>query len=320
MKLCLFQGNHSMRFCGLKFKTISFVAFLILSENLMSQTFNIGRTLLSMIDSERGNRKVPVEVYYPAGTSGENVPVCSAGSMKFPVLCFAHGYLMPWDSYTYIRDALVQQGFIIAFPKTEGDLFPSHADLAGDIIFTLRKISEYGSDNRSIFFKSIQQKNCVMGHSMGGGSAVLAAESDSSIDALAVLAPADTRPSAIKAAASVRIPALIISGGNDCITPPEKHQIPIFNALQSFSKLLITIKGGSHCQMADKSFPCNLAEFTCGPDPSITREEQQRVVIRYLVSWLNYCLKGDSSSIKQLGSMIGSDTGVIVEKGKSIIF
>ena len=55
--------------------------------------------------------------------------------------------------------------------------------------------------------------------------------------ALAVLAPADTRPSAVKAAASVRIPALIISGENDCITRPEAHQIPIFNALQSISKI-----------------------------------------------------------------------------------
>ena len=89
---------------------------------------------------------------------------------------------MSWDSYTYIRDALVPQGFIIAFPKTEGELFPSHMDLAMDISFILRKISEYGSDNSSIFFNRIQRMNCAMGHSMGGGSAVLAAEYDSSID------------------------------------------------------------------------------------------------------------------------------------------
>ncbi len=316
----LFQKNHSFRGCRFKFKTIAFIAFLVLSDNLMSQTFYIGHTLLSMIDSERGNRKVPVEVYYPAGSSGENVPVCSAGSMKFPVLCFAHGYLMSWDSYTYIRDSLVPQGFIIAFPKTEGELFPSHMDLAMDISFILRKISECGSDKSSIFFNRIQRMNCAMGHSMGGGSAVLAAALDSSIDALAVLAPADTRPSAIKSSASVKIPALIISGENDCITRPEGHQIPIFNGLRSTSKLLITIKGGSHCQMADKSFPCNLAEFTCGPDPTITREEQHKIVIGYLVPWLNYYLKGDSSSKKRFGSMIGSDTTVIVTRSNSSIF
>jgi predicted dienelactone hydrolase len=299
---------------------IAFITFLILSDNAMSQTFNIGHTILLMIDSERRNRKVPVEVYYPADSFGDNLPVCTAGSMKFPVLCFAHGYLMSWDSYTYIRDALVPQGFIIVFPKTEGELFPSHMDLAMDISFILRKISEYGSDKSSIFFNRVQRMNCAMGHSMGGGSSILAAESDSSITALAVLAPAETRPSAIKSAASVKIPALIISGENDCITKPEAHQVPIFNGLRSISKLMITIKGGSHCQMAERSFPCNLAEFTCGPDPSISRKEQQKVVIRYLVPWLNYYLKGDSASAKELSSMVGSDTSVFTDEKDGSIF
>ena len=51
-----------------------------------------------------------------------------------------------------------------------------------------------------------------------------------------MLAPADTRPSAIKSAASVKIPALIISGENDCITKPEAHQIPIFNGTSEHFK------------------------------------------------------------------------------------
>jgi predicted dienelactone hydrolase len=315
-----FQKTHSLRGCNLKIKTIAFLTFLILSDNVMSQTFNIGHTMLSMTDSERGNRKVPVEVYYPADSFGDNVPVCTAGSMKFPVLCFAHGYLMSWGSYTYISDLLVPEGYIIAFPKTEGELFPSHMDMAMDISFILRKISEYGSDKSSIFFNSVQRMNCAMGHSMGGGSAVLAAGSDTSIAALAVLAPADTRPSAIKSAPSVKIPALIISGENDCITRPEAHQVPIFNGLSSISKLMIMIKGGSHCQMADKSFPCNLAELTCGPAPSVTREDQQKIIIRYLVPWLNYHLKGDSSSADKLASLIASDTCVVADERDRTIF
>ena len=72
--------------------------------------------------------------------------------------------------------------------------------------------------------------------------------------------------------------------------------------------------------MADKSFPCNLAELTCGPDPTITSEEQQKIIIRYLVPWLNYHLKGDSSSAKKLGSMIGSDTSVVVDEGIGLYF
>ena len=74
--------------------------------------------------------------------------------------------------------------------------------------------------------------------------------------------------------------------------------------------------------MADKSFTCNLAELTCGPDPSITREEQQRIIIKYLVPWLNYYLKGRFSfSGKLNGSMIESDTSVVMdERDQSLFF
>jgi predicted dienelactone hydrolase len=317
--LTLIHKKNYLKGCMGIFKTFAILSFLIVSNNLLSQTYRIGHTGFSLIDTHRGNRTVPVEIYYPADSSGDNVPISCVGK-RFPVLCFGHGYLMSWDSYAYLRDALVRQGYIVAFPKTEGQLFPSHLDLAKDISFILRKISEYGKDNRSIFFDRVQNMNCAMGHSMGGGSAVLAARYDSTITALAALAPADTRPSAIKGAACVRVPALIISGEDDCITKPEAHQIPIYNNLQSISKLLLTIRGGSHCQMADKSLPCNLAEITCGPGPSITREQQQKIIIKYLVPWLNIWLKGDTASAKEIISMSESDTAVIMKSGLVSIF
>jgi len=53
------------------------------------------------------------------------------------------------------------------------------------------------------------------------------------------LAPFDTRPSAIKAASSVIVPTLIFAGSNDCITPPEKHQLPVYNSSASPDKIYI---------------------------------------------------------------------------------
>jgi predicted dienelactone hydrolase len=291
-----------------------------LTLDLFSQEYNVGHTVLSLTDTERGNRIIPVEVYYPADISGNDVPVSTCRSSKYPVICFAHGYLMSWEAYAYLREALVQKGYIIAFPKTSEELFPSHANLAKDISFILKKISEYGNDTGSIFFKRILNMNCAMGHSMGGGAAVLAASYDSTITALAVLAPEDTRPSSVKASALVNIPTLIISGENDCITKPEVHQIPIFENLPNTSKILLTIKGASHCQMADKNFLCDLAERTCSPSPSVSREEQQAIIIRYLVPWLNLYLKRDSASASRFGSMIRSDTCVIVRSGDRAIF
>ena len=138
---------------------MKFLYFLIilsaLSGNLFAQGYNLGHTLLSFTDTERVKRVIPVEIYYPADISGDNVPLASSGSSKYPVLCFGHGYLMSWDSYSYLRDALVKNGYIIAFPKTAGELFPSHSDMAKDIVYILKRISEYGNDSGSIFFRRV---------------------------------------------------------------------------------------------------------------------------------------------------------------------
>ena len=58
-----------------------------------------------------------------------------------------------------------------------------------------------------------------MGHSMGGGALFAAANLLAGTDAIVALAPMNTKPSAIQAAASVKIPTLIFAGANDCITP-----------------------------------------------------------------------------------------------------
>ena len=132
------------------------------------QPYYAGHTSLSLIDQQRDNRNVPAEVWYPAEKAGDNVPVAGPAGTDFPVLCFAHGYMMPWDSYTYLCDALVSKGFILVFPSSGEELFPSHADLARDISFLLEKMTEYGHDENTIFCGKISRMNCAMGHSMGG--------------------------------------------------------------------------------------------------------------------------------------------------------
>src|SRR5690242_57008 len=88
----------------------------LLCSNLFAQPFQIGHTTITLIDSTRNNRAIPTEVYYPADVAGNNVPVTLATGDKFPVISFGHGFVMTWDAYQNIWDALVPEGFIIAFP------------------------------------------------------------------------------------------------------------------------------------------------------------------------------------------------------------
>lgn len=297
-------------------KSFFITGLLMISYNLLSQSFQIGHTSISFVDSSRDNRKIRTEIYYPSDTSGKNAAVTETITGKFPVICFGHGYQMSWDSYKYICDSLVPHGFIIAFPKTERKLFPSHMDFAIDIAFILNELLEFSKDPSTMFYNRIDSINCAMGHSMGGGSAILAARFSSSIRTIAVLAPLNTRPSSIDAASELDIPSLIIAGKNDCVTPPEIHPVPIYSTLKSLSKTIITIKGGSHCQMADKSTKCRLAESTCKPRPDITEEDQHAIVVKYLLHWLNFHLKGDLASAKQFYSFLESDQMIEFERNK----
>ncbi len=288
----------------------------MISNNLSSRSFQIGHTSISFVDSSRNNRKIRTEVYYPSDTAGKNVAISEVFAGKFPVICFGHGYQMSWSSYKYIRDSLVLHGFIIAFPKSERELFPSHMDFAIDIAFILDELLESAKNPSSLFYNRVDSMNCAMGHSMGGGSAILAARFSSSVRSIAILAPLDTRPSSINAASELEIPSMIIAGKNDCVTRPEIHQLPIYSNLKSLSKIIITIKGGSHCQMADRNTKCRLAESTCRPAPEITDKAQHAIVLKYLLPWLSFYLKGDIASAKQFDSLLENDQLVEFERNR----
>jgi pimeloyl-ACP methyl ester carboxylesterase len=276
----------------------------------IAQPFLIGQTTLHFTDPLRGNRKIAVEIFYPADSAGCDIPLAGPEGLRFPVLCFGHGFLLPVSAYRNIREAVVPEGYIIAFPKSERGLHPSHPDLAKDLAFVIRRLSWLGQEKNSLFYNRIDSVNCCMGHSMGGGSAVLAARMEPSIRSLVLFAPYETNPSAAEAAGGIDIPTLIISGSNDCITPSLKYQDPLFQSLMSQDKIHISIKGGSHCQMLNSSFLCKLGEKTCRPNPAITASEQHAIIDRYLIEWLNSRLKKGSGRKNDIMELLQNDQSV----------
>ncbi|MEK8179528.1 T9SS type A sorting domain-containing protein [Flavobacterium buctense] len=278
-----------------------------------AQSFQVGHTTLTFTDPNRGNRLIATEIYYPADVAGDNVAL-TATTGSFPVLSFGHGFVMTWDAYQNFWSALVPNGYIMAFPKTEGSFSPSHLDFGKDLAFVIAQMNLLNVDNTSIFFNRISDMNSVMGHSMGGGASFLAAQLNSAIKTIVNFAPAETNPSAISAAASLTIPALVFSGVNDCVTPPNVHQIPMYNSLGSTCKTLINIIGGSHCQMANSNFFCNVGDGSCTPQPTITRAFQHNIINTYLLPWLNYQLKGNCSQGSLFDSQILTDMAITYQK------
>ena len=262
----------------------------ICSFTVAAQPFQVGKTTISLFDTSR-NRTIPTEVFYPADSNGTNVPLTMATSATFPILSFGHGFVMGFDAYENFWETLVPQGYIIAFPKTEGSFSPSHTNFAKDLAFVIDAIYLLNTDVNSLFYTRVSSKNAVMGHSMGGGCALLAIQYSTQINHIITFAAAETNPTAIGAAATITIPSLTIAGQNDCVSAPSSNQIPIYEALTSSCKNYLEITGGSHCQMATSNFLCSFGEATCSPSATISREEQHETIFSYVNLWLDYYLK-----------------------------
>ena len=282
--------------------------------NSNAQPYQIGHTTITFIDASRSNRSIATEVYYPADVAGDNVALTTSNSLKFPSLVFGHGFVMTWDAYQNFWEALVPNGYIIAFPKSEGSFSPSHLEFGKDLAFVINQMNILGTQNTSIFFNRVSPKNAVMGHSMGGGASFLSVPFNSNITALVNFAAAETTPSAITASASISIPSLIFAGANDCVAPASTNQVPLYNGLASACKTYISMVGASHCQMSNSNVLCNFGEATCTPTPTISRSVQHAKIFSYLLPWLNYQLKSECSQGAIFDSQIISDAAIIYQK------
>ena len=190
----------------------SFFSCVFLGMFVNAQTYQIGHTTLTFVDASRSNRSIATEIYYPADVAGDNVPMTTQNSIQFPSLVFGHGFVMTWDAYQNFWQALVPNGYIMAFPKTEGSFSPSHLEYGKDLAFVIGQMNLQGTQVSSIFYNRVSTMNAVIGHSMGGGASFLATPFDSNIKTIVNFAAAETNPSAVTAAADISIPALIFSG------------------------------------------------------------------------------------------------------------
>ncbi|KAA5833477.1 dienelactone hydrolase family protein [Saccharopolyspora hirsuta] len=155
--------------------------------------------------------------------------VCTPRSgLGLPAIAFGHGWLQPPRRYLGLLRHLASWGFVVAAPATQRGVFASHRMFATDLRTALDVAVGVRLGEGEI---SVDEKKLgVAGHAMGGGCAVLAAAEDERIRAVATLAAAETRPSALEAAARVKVPGLHIAAGNDLLTPAVANAEPIARA------------------------------------------------------------------------------------------
>lgn len=291
-----------------------------------AQPFEIGHTTITFNDPNRTGgfgsgggpgRQIQTEIYYPADMAGTDVNISNG---EFPVVVFGHGFAMVWDAYANIWEELVPEGYILAFPRTEGGFSPSHDEFGEDLALIVDEMQLQNNTASSIFYQSVSDKSAIMGHSMGGGATMLAAANNTSIATVIGLAPAETTPSAIQAAANVNVPALVFSADEDAVTPAASHHTPIYNDLNSTCKYFINILGGGHCYYANSNFNCDFGEAASGGNITITRQEQQDIMFEYVLPWLNIYLKSQCSDSDVFISSLPNDNDVSFQSSCTVGF
>lgn len=290
----------------MKYLISAFIFSLLLSAQSIAQPYSIGETSITFTDASRNNRSVPTEIYYPAQSAGTNTAVAAG---EHCTIVFGHGFLIGYSQYEWLANALVPQGYIVAFPDTETG-FPNHGNFGGDLAFLVNAIQNEGNTNGSVLFGSVSPNSAIGGHSMGGGASFLGAENNSTINALFNFAAAETNPSAIAAASNVLVPTLIFEGTEDCVTPSIGNTFDMYSNLNTSCNNLVSINGASHCQFANSDFICTLGELSCSP--TISQNEQESAVIDYLLPFLNFHLKNDCSAATSFNNIITNPTNASV--------
>jgi pimeloyl-ACP methyl ester carboxylesterase len=254
--------------------------------------FALGRISVAWPDPARNNQIVTAEIWYPADSAGVGVPL-AAGATELPVIGFGHGFQMPASAYGYLWEALVPRGYVFAAATTGGELFPNHASFAADLRFLVEELRRLDQTPGSLFNGKLSDQAALIGHSMGGGAAVLAAKDAPSIQALVTLAAADTNPSSVAAATGVIQRALTLSGSADCVVPPST-QASLHQNLASPCRWRATLTGGNHCFFASSASLCELGQLFC--PGSLSRASQNALTLSLLTPWLDTHLKGQGSA------------------------
>jgi dienelactone hydrolase len=254
----------------------------------------LGHTTLTFTDATRNNRPIPCEVYYPAASAGDNTAAmdpASFGLIGFPAIAVGHGFVIGAANYNIIAEQLIPFGFIVALVNTEGGFAPNHQEFGLDLAFVTHALQQESQNSTSILHNIVhQEREAIIGHSMGGGAAWIAAASDPLIDAIVGLAPAETNPSAIAAAASVNCNTLVFSGSDDSVTPPADNHEPIFDGTNAGCKTFVSLTGGSHCGFIDSGTLCDFGEPLGG---SLARADQQEAYLTLMSAWLRHFLNAE---------------------------
>lgn len=246
--------------------------------------YGAGRQIVTI--TRPANETFTAQLYYPATSTGDGAPYDSNGA-PYPAVTFAHGFTVHPDRYRSTMEHLASHGYLVVAPESYTSFwFPSHQGFANDLRYSLDYMEARNVDPGSWLFEQVDTAHVGMtGHSMGGGSSILATAADPRVRALATLAAAETNPSAIDQMSNIDVPVRLLTGDQDGIVNWQTNSQAMYDA-GGPPRQLPLILGGWHCGFLDS----NILFCDSGPLP---RAKQLEISRRELVTFFDLYLKPD---------------------------
>lgn len=247
---------------------------------------------------------VAAKIYYPAEFNGAESPISAVGG-PFPIVAFAHGFVVAPEFYDSTLRHLATRGYVVVATRSQqGSFAPDREQYISDFLSSIDFLVHENSVAGSIFEGRLDTHAIgTSGHSLGGGVAIVATARDDRVKANATFSAASLRssgplgdappPYADVDVASLDIPVSLINGSLDALIPVPTNGQVIYDAADG-PRLLPNQIGGYHVGFTDFPLPPPFGD--AGQPGSVTQEENLAFARAELTSFFDLYLKGDQSA------------------------
>ncbi|MFC6093153.1 alpha/beta hydrolase family protein [Saccharothrix lopnurensis] len=167
-------------------------------------------------------------IYYPTSTA----------EGTYGAIAVSPGYTGTQSSISWLGPRLASQGFVVFTIDTNTTL-----DQPDSRASQLLAALDYLTQRSTVRSRIDTSRLGVMGHSMGGGGTLRAAEQRPALQAAIPLTGWHTD----KSWSGVRVPTLVVGAENDSIAPVSSHSEPFYSSLPStLDKAYLELNGASH--------------------------------------------------------------------------
>jgi dienelactone hydrolase len=200
-------------------------------------------------------------IYHPTNVTG-----------PFAAIAISPGYTGTQSTMSWYGPRLASHGFVVITIDTNSR-YDQPSSRATQLMAALRQLTTFSNTSSHPIYRKVDPNRLgVMGHSMGGGGSLIAADNNPQLKAAIPLAPWNSSTNF----SGVSVPTLIVACESDTVASVSSHASPFYNSIpNSTKKAYLEMNNGDHfCVM--------------------TGQANEPIIGKYSVSWMKRFMDNDT--------------------------